>query len=141
MKTLSTGLHLAPEHWMQMEADVSAKTPEEACGIIAGEGNHSRLVIPVTNILHDAFRFRMDPEEQLKAFLLVEENGWDILAIYHSHPHGINSPSVSDYNELTFPDLIYLIWYQDANTWKCRGYLMQSQTGTGEVPVIISTDK
>ncbi len=141
MNPLSFGIYLTPEHWAQMEADVSAKTPEEACGLVAGEGNHSRLVIPVTNILHDTYRFRMDPEEQLKAFLLVEDNGWDILAIYHSHPDGINSPSATDYNELTFPGIIYLIWYHDANKWQCRGYLMQSQTGTGEVPVIISSNK
>ena len=141
MNTLSSGIYITSEHWMQMEVDVSAKTPEEACGIVAGERNRSRLIIPVTNILHDAYRFRMDPEEQLKAFLLVEDKGWDILAIYHSHPYGINSPSVTDYNELTFPGIIYLIWYRDANNWQCRGYLMQSQTGTGEVPVIISANK
>jgi proteasome lid subunit RPN8/RPN11 len=141
MNTLSSGIYITSEHWMQMEVDVSAKTPEEACGIVAGERNHSRLIIPVTNILHDAYRFRMDPEEQLKAFLLVEDKGWDILAIYHSHPYGINSPSVTDYNELTFPGIIYIIWYRDANKWQCRGYLMQSQTGTGEVPVIISANK
>lgn len=141
MNTLSSGIYLTPEHWIQMEEDVSVKTPEEACGIVAGEGNYSRLIIPVTNILHDPYRFRMDPEEQLKAFLLVEDKGWDILAIYHSHPYGINSPSVTDYNELTFPGIIYLIWFQDANKWRCRGYLMQSQTGTGEVPVMISTNK
>jgi proteasome lid subunit RPN8/RPN11 len=141
MNALSPGIVLTPDHWEQMEADVSAKTPEEACGIVAGEGNQSRLVIPITNILHDEFRFRMDPEEQLKAFLLVEEKGWEVLAVYHSHPHGINSPSVTDYNELTFQGIIYLIWYQDANKWHCRGYLMHSQAGTGEVPVIISTNK
>ncbi len=83
----------------------------------------------------------MDPEEQLKAFLLVEDKGWDILAIYHSHPHGIDKPSATDYDELTFPGIIYLIWYQDAIKWHCRGYLMQPQAGTGEVPVIISTNK
>jgi proteasome lid subunit RPN8/RPN11 len=141
MKALSAGLYLSPQHWAQMEADVSSKSTEEACGIVAGEGNHSKLVIPVTNMLHNPYRFRMDPGEQLKAFLLVEEKGLDILAIYHSHPHGINSPSVTDYEEFAFPGVIYLIWYQDANKWQCRGYLMESGVGTGEVPVIISTNK
>jgi proteasome lid subunit RPN8/RPN11 len=139
MNALSSGLTLTSEHWAQMEADVAAKTPEEACGFVLGEGYHSRLVIPVTNILHDPFRFRMDPEEQLKAFFLVEEKGWEILAVYHSHPHGISSPSATDYDELTFPGIIYLIWYQITDKWECKGYIMQAQTGTGEVPVIIST--
>jgi len=139
MNTLATGIVLTPEHWALMEADVSSRAFEEACGMIAGEGNHSRLVIPVTNELHDLYRFRMDPKEELKALLLAEEKGWDILAVYHSHPHGIYRPSPTDFAELTFPGIIYLIWYQDAQGWQCRGYLMQSQAGAGEVPVIIST--
>lgn len=141
MNALSSGIYLRPEHWAEMEADVSAKSPEEACGFVAGIGNHSRLVIPITNILHDKFRFRMDPAEQLKAFLLVEEKGIEILAIYHSHPYGINSPSLTDIDEVTFPGIIYLIWYQDDSNWKCRGFMMNSQAGPSELPVIISIDK
>jgi proteasome lid subunit RPN8/RPN11 len=141
MKASASGILLTCDHWAHMEADVAARTPEEACGFVVGEGNRSRLVIPVTNILHNASRFRMDPEEQLKAFLQVEEKGWDILAVYHSHPNGISSPSVTDYEELTFPGIIYLIWYQEANLWQCRGYLMRYPVGTDEVPVIISTNE
>jgi proteasome lid subunit RPN8/RPN11 len=137
MNTLPSGIYLTPEHWAQMETDVATKAPEEACGFVVGEMYQSRVIIPVTNILHDVYRFRMDPEEQLRAFLLVEEKGWEILAVYHSHPHGICSPSATDYDELTFPGIIYLIWYQDASKWHCRGYIMQAQAGTGEVPIII----
>jgi proteasome lid subunit RPN8/RPN11 len=138
MNTISHGLYLRKEHWKQMEADAFAKAPEEACGIVAGEGFHSRLIIPVTNILHDPYRFRMDPDEQLKAFLLVEERGWEILGIYHSHPQGIDAPSATDFKELTFPGTIYLIWYQKSDQWLCRGYLMDSLNTAVEVPLIIS---
>ncbi|HSB66097.1 MAG TPA: M67 family metallopeptidase, partial [Anaerolineales bacterium] len=86
-----------------MRADVSSKDFEETCGIIVGEGNIARLVIPITNILHDPHRFRMDPQEQLNVFMLAEEKDWEIIAIYHSHPHGISTPSATDYSELTFP--------------------------------------
>lgn len=135
---VSHGLYLNPDHWAQMEADVKVKSPEEACGIVVGERNHSRLIIPVTNILHNPFRFRMEPKEQLNAFLLVEERKWDILAIYHSHPQGINEPSVTDYEELTFPGIIYLIWYKVGNDWNCRGFLMNTRMDAAEIPVIIS---
>ena len=138
MNTASPGITLTLDQWTQMEADVAAKAPEEACGFVIGDQHRARLIIPVTNMLHDAFCFRMDPEEQLKAFLLAEEKGWDILAVYHSHSHGISRPSVTDYDELTFPGIIYLIWYQDDRKWQCRGYIMVEQAGTGEVPVILS---
>jgi proteasome lid subunit RPN8/RPN11 len=124
-----------------MEADVNARSAEEACGLVAGEGDQSRLIIPVTNILHDAFRFRLDPDEELKAFMYAEDKGWDILAIYHSHPQGIDHPSLTDIDELTFPGIIYLIWYQNAGVWTCRGYLMQGGSQVSEVPVIITPGK
>jgi proteasome lid subunit RPN8/RPN11 len=141
MNNLSKGIYLNTEHWAQMEADVSIKAPEEACGIVVGEGNHSRLVIQVTNILHSRSRFRMEPKEQLNAFLLAEEKKMDILAVYHSHPQGINKPSTTDLAELTFPGIIYLIWFIDAKKWKCRGYLMNPRMGAIEVPVLITKEK
>ena len=140
MNNLPNCLYLHPTHRADMEADVSAKAPEEACGIVAGKGNHSHLVVPVTNMLHSEFRFRMDPEEELRAFLLVEDKGLEILAIYHSHPQGINKPSATDLEEVTFLGIIYLIWYMQDNKWECRGYLMKSQIEYDEVPVIITEE-
>jgi proteasome lid subunit RPN8/RPN11 len=141
MNPLSFGIYLTPSHWKQMESDVNERLPEEACGLVAGSVDHSRSIIPITNILHDANRFRLDPDEELKAFMYIENEGWDILAIYHSHPRGIDHPSSTDIDELTFPDIIYLIWYQTDNRWACRGYLMQRGSQVSEVPVIITPVK
>ncbi len=141
MNSLSSGIFLLPEHWTQMESDVTSRPAQEACGLVAGETNHATQVFPITNILHDPYRFRMDPQEELQAFLLIEEKGWEVLAVYHSHPHGIHHPSPTDLAELTFPGIIYLIWYEQSGTWRCRGYLMKSQEDQVEVPVIISTEK
>jgi proteasome lid subunit RPN8/RPN11 len=141
MNNLASGIVLTPEHWAQMETDINLRPAEEACGLVVGIGNYSKLVIPVTNILHDPHRFRMDPQEELNAFLLADQKGWEVLAIYHSHPHGIARPSITDHAELTFPGMIYLIWFQQYDAWQCRGYLMQSEGKGVEVPVIISTNK
>jgi proteasome lid subunit RPN8/RPN11 len=112
--------------WTLMELEVSQKAPEEACGIVAGEGNRVKLVIPVTNALHSTSRFRMEPKEELDAFYQAEMNGLDILAIYHSHPNGPPRPSEIDIRELTFPGIVYLIWYRISREWRCSGYLMNS---------------
>jgi proteasome lid subunit RPN8/RPN11 len=138
MNSLSNGLYLHIDHWSQMEADVKAKAPEEACGVVVGRENRSQLVIPVTNVLHSPFRFRMEPVEQVNAFLLAEEKGMDIIAVYHSHPQGPDQPSATDLQELTFPGIIYLIWYIRVDQWNCRAYLMYHQMDTLEVPVIVS---
>jgi proteasome lid subunit RPN8/RPN11 len=140
MSPLPSGIILTADHWAQMEADVDARVPEEACGFVVGKNNQSISVIPVTNSLHDPFRFKMDPDEELKIFLLVEKNGWDILAVYHSHPHGIDQPSQTDFDQLTFPGVVYLIWYQVNKMWRCRGYLMKNQLESEEIQVVISTN-
>jgi proteasome lid subunit RPN8/RPN11 len=135
MNVLSNGLYLDKTHWAQMEADVQVKAPEEACGFVVGAGNRSRLVIPITNNLHSQSRFRMEPKEQLNAFLLAEEKGLDILAVYHSHPQGINKPSATDHEELTYPGIVYLIWYIAGERWRCQGYLMYHYMDAIEVPL------
>jgi proteasome lid subunit RPN8/RPN11 len=121
-----------------MEDEVRARLPEEACGLIIGESNRSRFIVPISNILHSSSRFRMEPTEQLKAFLLAEDSGMEILAVYHSHPTGMIMPSATDFQELTFPGIIYLIWSFEACQWSCRGYLMMSQVDAVEVPLVIT---
>lgn len=138
MNPLAQGIVLHPDHWSRMEADVRLRASEEACGIVAGQGNRCRLVIPITNILHSPSAFRMDPQEELDAFLQAEGNGWEVLAIYHSHPHGISQPSVTDHAELTFPGIVYIIWYNMEGEWRCRGFLMDAGHQAGEVPVIVT---
>jgi proteasome lid subunit RPN8/RPN11 len=138
MNTLLSRLILSPEQWSQIVGDVTSRLQEEACGFLAGVGGRVGLVIPVANMLHDPYRFRMDPKEELLAFQRIEEKGMEVLAIYHSHPNGIQRPSATDFAELTFSGIIYLILYQEDQVWQGRAYLMQRQGEAGEVPVIIS---
>jgi proteasome lid subunit RPN8/RPN11 len=137
MNLLRLGLSLRQDHWSQMEAHVSEGAPEEACGIVAGEGNTAQLVIPITNILHSPSRFRMDPQEELNAFYSAEEKGFEVLSVYHSHPNGPGEPSPVDFSELSFPGIIYLIWYKQGGQWVCRGFLMNTSQNAIEVPVTI----
>jgi proteasome lid subunit RPN8/RPN11 len=135
-----SGIILSPSHWAQILDDVKSRLSEEACGFVLGEQNQARLIIPIQNVLHDPYRFRMDPQEELDAFLLAEKEQWDIIAIYHSHPHGISQPSATDIAELTFPGIVYLILFQINNHWQCRAFLMESGSSVSEVSLIISSD-
>ena len=137
MNNLITGLCLRADHWAQMEEDVISKAPEEACGLVGGIRNQALIVMPITNELHSNVRFRMDPKEEVEAFINIEKQGWEVLAVYHSHPMGIDQPSETDLEELSFPGIIYLIWYHQGEKWHCRGFLMQSRNEAGEVPVTI----
>jgi [CysO sulfur-carrier protein]-S-L-cysteine hydrolase len=117
---------LFQEHWDQMRADVIERAPLEACGLVAGRDNRSLKVFAISNSLQSQIRFKLDPQEQLDALLCMEEYGWDLLAIYHSHPAGPPYPSPTDISEAAYPEAVNLIWYPHKGDWSCRGYSIQA---------------
>jgi len=128
------GLWLPALLYEQMRADVQARLPQEACGLLGGLQRRALQVYPVANALHSPVRFRMEPDEQVRIFLELEARGWDLLAIYHSHPAGPGQPSPTDLAEAAYPEAIHLIWLPAAGEWRCRGFLIQDGQFT-EVPV------
>jgi proteasome lid subunit RPN8/RPN11 len=66
-------------------------------------------VYPMTNADHSPVTYRLDPEEQVRAFVEIEEEGWELLAIYHSHSHSPAYPSATDLELAFYPDALYLI--------------------------------
>ncbi len=116
---------LRREHLAQMEAHVARCAPEEGCGLIAGVDGVSVAVLPVTNALHSPVRFRMDPQEQWRAFLQLETQGWEMLGIFHSHPQGPPYPSPTDLAEAAYPEALYLIWFRAAGHWRWRAFWLR----------------
>jgi [CysO sulfur-carrier protein]-S-L-cysteine hydrolase len=96
--------------------------PEEACGLVGGKNGVAHEIIPITNELHSEVRFRMSPEEQLKAFLWLEQNQMDLIAIYHTHPKGPPFPSKTDLFEYAYPEVIMIICIKDQQNWILQGY-------------------
>ena len=123
----ATRLVLLQEHWQRMLDHVEGQLPEEACGLIAGKGGQALEIIQVTNTLHSPTRFRMEPVEQLQALLLIDDNQWELIGIYHSHPNGPPHPSETDIAESYYPEAVHLIWWRQAGNWHCRGFVIQAK--------------
>ena len=84
--------------------------PEEGCGLIAGdELGRVTAVYPIENNLHSPTAYKMNPQQQIQAMLELEAIGWQLLAIYHSHPHGPETPSPTDIQQATYPEAFSLI--------------------------------
>lgn len=130
----SRGLIITEEQWNRMLADVKARAPEEACGLLAGKGSVVRTISPITNALHSPVLYRMAPEEQLAVFNQIDEQDLDLIGIYHSHPNGPQQPSERDLKEAYYPEAIQLIWYKQGADWHCRGFIIDSDQ-TFEVPL------
>lgn len=114
--------------------------PEEACGLLAGVGARVHQLIPVENIEHSPFHYRMSPQEQLKAFLSIEEKGWDLLGIYHSHPNGPETPSETDINQAFYPESVYVIISRSNEQWVVRGFSIQDYVPKDVTLIIDQTE-
>jgi proteasome lid subunit RPN8/RPN11 len=129
-------ISISDEHWAAMHRYVAQEDPLEACGLVAGRHLHSLAVFPVTNELHSPTGYRFAPQEQVALFMQFEEKGWDLLAIYHSHPAGGATPSETDIQTAAYPDSLHLIWSKSKHTWTCRAFRIGNEN-ISEVPIEI----
>jgi [CysO sulfur-carrier protein]-S-L-cysteine hydrolase len=106
---VTTGLLISSLLYDQMLAHLRGVYPEEACGLLAGSRGAVLALYAVENQLHSPTAFEMEPLQQLQAFMSLEEAGWELLAIYHSHPHGPETPSAQDVSQAYYPDALSVI--------------------------------
>jgi [CysO sulfur-carrier protein]-S-L-cysteine hydrolase len=83
--------------------------PNECCGLIAAESGAPVKVFPMKNADASPVTYRLDGKEQLQVFDLLDERGWDLWAIYHSHTHSEAYPSETDRRLAFYPEARYLV--------------------------------
>ena len=108
--------------------------PEEACGLLAGGDGLVSEVLPVENIAHSRVRYRMEPQAQVSGLLGIEEQGLQLLGIYHSHPSGPETPSVTDRAEVYDPEALVLVWCFGSRGWQVRAFDL-GEDAPLEVPI------
>ena len=80
-------LILVPGILEQIIQHATAAYPNEGCGLLVGRGSAERF-IPMKNILSSPAEFEMDPAELISVLRNLRGTGEQLIAIYHSHPHG-----------------------------------------------------
>lgn len=93
----------------EMIAHVQSLAPEEGCGMLATRHGQVEALHRVTNSHHSPVFYVMDPQEQLRAVLAIEDGGMQVGAIYHSHPSSPAVPSPRDIELAQWPDALYII--------------------------------
>lgn len=101
----------------------------EVCGLLGGRGGKINACYPIDNVSEDpAHLFRMDPKEQIDAMRQMRENGEDLIAIYHSHPHSPARPSATDLKQAAYPEALYLIVSLDTKgVLELRGFRLKDK--------------
>ncbi len=98
----------------EMVTHSKAELPNECCGILAGPDGTVMKAYRMSNVEASPFRFSMDPLELVKVDSDAGDNGWDLLAIYHSHTGSEAYPSDTDVRiaggtALLWPDVRYVL--------------------------------
>jgi proteasome lid subunit RPN8/RPN11 len=111
----------------EMVAHAREDLPNECCGMVGGAGGEASVVIPVVNSAASPLRFEMDPQGQYNALKAIEDDGKEMLAIYHSHTKSAAYPSQTDVNQaVNWPDAIYLIVsLQEPEAPEVKGYWLK----------------
>jgi proteasome lid subunit RPN8/RPN11 len=93
----------------ELVAHAREEAPNECCGMIATHDGEAVRVYRATNAAASPLRYEIDGLEQYRIQTEIEERGWDLGAIYHSHTRSAPYPSQTDINLAFYPDSLYVI--------------------------------
>jgi len=84
--------------------------PNECCGLIGGGGDEVSSVHRARNAAATWLRYELHPTDQLRIMNRLEDDGEELVGIYHSHTKSEAYPSQTDINLAEmWPDPLYLI--------------------------------
>jgi proteasome lid subunit RPN8/RPN11 len=99
--------------YQQMLDHAFAELPLECCGLLAGkiEGQYGEVarLYRLVNELASPVEYRSSPRSMFDACRDLSGHGWDVLAVYHSHPTTAPIPSAKDRATNYSEDVINLI--------------------------------
>lgn len=102
-------VYVKQQHLVEMIHHARQEAPLEACGILAGEKHRVAEIYRARNVDRSPTSYRLDPEEQYRIFVDIEDKGLDIVGIYHSHPSSPAVPSNIDLGKAYYPEAFYFV--------------------------------
>jgi len=110
------GVLVLPDHLrVEILIHVRDSAPLESVGLLAAERDFGDGAIRAcryirgTNQDASATRYTMAPEEVLAALREIDDRGWRLGGIVHSHPVGPATPSPTDRREYRYPEALMII--------------------------------
>jgi [CysO sulfur-carrier protein]-S-L-cysteine hydrolase len=86
-----------------------AEAPNECCGMIATDNGQAVQLFRGVNAAASPLRYEFDGAEQYRIQMAIEDGGFQLGAIYHSHTRSEPYPSQTDINLAFYPDALYVI--------------------------------
>ncbi|MGO9900666.1 MAG: Mov34/MPN/PAD-1 family protein [Solirubrobacteraceae bacterium] len=102
-------MRIAPELYDEIVAHARLEAPNECCGLVASVDGRAVAVHRAVNQAASPLRYEVDPGEQYRIMMAIEDAGHELGAIYHSHTRSAPYPSQTDINLAFHPEALYLI--------------------------------
>lgn len=83
--------------------------PNEACALVAGRDGVAAKVFPMRNADASPASYRLEAKEQLRVFQELDDEGLELLGIFHTHTHSEAYPSETDMRQAFYPEAAYLV--------------------------------
>ena len=100
-----------------------AGLPNEACGVLAGPDGQIVHFFPMANADESPLTYRLEATEQLRVWNEIDDKGWEVRGIVHSHTHTEAYPSETDVRQAFLPDAWYvLVSLMDREQPMIRGF-------------------
>ena len=111
MTTAQTGrtFHLDADTHGALIEHAHSDFPYEVCGLLAGVDGRLTRHYRIPNAARSMTFYNMEPRALLAAMNDIDDNGWDLVGIYHSHTHTEAYPSATDVELAFYADAVYLI--------------------------------
>ncbi len=108
---VSGGLTVSSVLAEELLAHARAEVPNEACGLLSGDLASGRATAyhPARNADQSPYVYTVHPDDLLRIVLAIDDDGEDLLAIFHSHTHTPAVPSPTDKRQARYPGVFYLL--------------------------------
>lgn len=106
--------------------------PNECCGFLVGirDGDIGRVSarIPLQNAAASPVLYDVEPRELFSVERLLRQRGWEVLAVYHSHPTSPAIPSRTDRERRYGESVVCVIVSMLGETPEVRGWWLTAES-------------
>lgn len=121
-----------------------AGRPNEACGLLASDEDGRVVhVFKMTNASASPLRYSLDPKEQFAVYKALDEEGWALGGVFHSHTRTEAFPSPTDVREAR-EEVPYVIVSLASDPPSIRAFRIAKESWTAEegeveeIPVVVA---